>query len=178
MSITSLHEQASSLQRSLAAAQAQSRELGLQMKQQVCILLQVNGYSRIRLLCPHGDASTALTGCFSARSQWHSVQYLTGHSCCTAHAQAAQYEEQLLAARDATALVRREANSLAAAAARAEQAAAEGEAQLRTVRTGHESLVASLRQVGAPIRSAVCIRAGFLVHVGAISLRFAAAGQV
>ncbi|KAG2451177.1 hypothetical protein HYH02_003784 [Chlamydomonas schloesseri] len=93
VSVASLHEQASSLQRSLAAAQAQSRELGLQMKQQ-----------------------------------------------------AAQYEEQLLAARDATALVRREADSLAAAAARAEQAAADGEAQLRSMRSSHESLVASLRQ--------------------------------
>ncbi|EFJ41501.1 hypothetical protein VOLCADRAFT_98490 [Volvox carteri f. nagariensis] len=60
--------------------------------------------------------------------------------------QAAHYEEQLLAARDEASLARREAGSLAATASRLEQQATDSEAQLRAMRTGHEALVASLRQ--------------------------------
>ncbi|KXZ54913.1 hypothetical protein GPECTOR_4g985 [Gonium pectorale] len=60
--------------------------------------------------------------------------------------QAAGYEEQLLAARDEAALARREASSLAAAAARFEQQATDVEAQLQVVRAANESLVTTLRQ--------------------------------
>ncbi|GIL55169.1 hypothetical protein Vafri_10769 [Volvox africanus] len=93
VSCASLQEQASSLQRSLVAAQSTVKELGLKMQQQ-----------------------------------------------------AAHYEEQLLAARDEASLARRDAGSLAATASRLEQQAADSEAQLRSMRTGHEALVASLRQ--------------------------------
>ncbi|GLI67412.1 hypothetical protein VaNZ11_011607 [Volvox africanus] len=93
VSCASLQEQASSLQRSLVAAQSTVKELGLKMQQQ-----------------------------------------------------AAHYEEQLLAARDEASLARREAGSLAATASRLEQQATDSEAQLRSMRTGHEALVASLRQ--------------------------------
>ncbi|GLC68628.1 hypothetical protein PLESTF_000716600 [Pleodorina starrii] len=62
------------------------------------------------------------------------------------HQQAAHYEEQLLAARDEASLARREAGSMAATASRLEQQAADSEAQLKSVRSGHEALVASLRQ--------------------------------